>query len=378
MKERLGQPVYVTRPSMPEYEEYIQRIKPLWESRILTNMAAYHRQLEQELCRYLQTENLSLMTNGHMALELALQSLGLSGEVITTPFTFVSTTHAITRNNLTPVFCDIDPKDFTIDPEKLEAKISKKTCAIVPVHVYGRMCQVEKIEEIAKKHHLKVIYDAAHTFGVTYKGIPAVHYGDLSVLSFHATKVFSTVEGGAVIYREPEIGKELYSLKNFGIRSEVTVDGVGANAKMDELRAIMGLCNLQNIEREIAKRKLVFDAYQEQLNEVEGLTLPFVQEQVKSNYAYFPVLFDPDILGVSRDTVYEELQKRNVYTRKYFYPLINDMDCYKTVYSSKETPVAAKVAGSVLTLPIYADLDLATVFYICEAIKEIMKRGRQA
>lgn len=378
MKEKLEQPVYVTRPSMPEYEEYIRQIKPLWESRILTNMASYHQQLEQELCRYLQTESLSLMTNGHMALELALQSLGLSGEVLTTPFTFVSTTHAITRNNLTPVFCDIDPEDFTIDAAKLEAKISKKTCAIVPVHVYGRICQVEKIEEIARKHRLKVIYDAAHTFGVTYKGIPAAQYGDLSVLSFHATKVFSTVEGGAVVYHEPEIGRELYSLKNFGIRSEVTIDGVGANAKMDELRAIMGLCNLQNIDREIAKRKVVFETYMEQLAGIKGLTLPFVQEHVRSNYAYFPVLFDADILGTDRDTVYEELQKRNVYTRKYFYPLINDMDCYRTVYSSKETPVAQRVAGSVLTLPIYADLETETVSYICDAIKEIIKRGKKA
>ncbi len=378
MKEKLEQPVYVTRPSMPEYEEYIRQIKPLWESRILTNMASYHQQLEQELCRYLQTESLSLMTNGHMALELALQSLGLSGEVLTTPFTFVSTTHAITRNNLTPVFCDIDPEDFTIDAAKLEAKISKKTCAIVPVHVYGRICQVEKIEEIARKHRLKVIYDAAHIFGVTYKGIPAAQYGDLSVLSFHATKVFSTVEGGAVVYHEPEIGRELYSLKNFGIRSEVTIDGVGANAKMDELRAIMGLCNLQNIDREIAKRKVVFETYMEQLAGIKGLTLPFVQEHVRSNYAYFPVLFDADILGTDRDTVYEELQKRNVYTRKYFYPLINDMDCYRTVYSSKETPVAQRVAGSVLTLPIYADLETETVSYICDAIKEILKRGKKA
>ena len=378
MKEKLEQPVYVTRPSMPEYEEYIRQIKPLWESRILTNMASYHQQLEQELCRYLQTESLSLMTNGHMALELALQSLGLSGEVLTTPFTFVSTTHAITRNNLTPVFCDIDPEDFTIDAAKLEAKISKKTCAIVPVHVYGRICQVEKIEEIARKHRLKVIYDAAHIFGVTYKGIPAAQYGDLSVLSFHATKVFSTVEGGAVVYHEPEIGRELYSLKNFGIRSEVTIDGVGANAKMDELRAIMGLCNLQNIDREIAKRKVVFETYMEQLAGIKGLTLPFVQEHVRSNYAYFPVLFDADILGTDRDTVYEELQKRNVYTRKYFYPLINDMDCYRTVYSSKETPVAQRVAGSVLTLPIYADLETETVSYICDAMKEILKRGKKA
>lgn len=377
MKGRLEKPVYVTRPSMPDYNEYVERIRPLWDSHILTNMAEYHQQLEQELCRYLQTDRISLMTNGHMALEMALQSQGLSGEVITTPFTFISTTHAIVRNNLTPVFCDINEKDLTIDVSKIEALISKRTCAIVPVHIYGRICDVEKIEEIAKRHGLKVIYDAAHAFGVTYKGKPAACYGDMSILSFHATKVFNTVEGGAVIYHNEEDGKELYSLKNFGIRSEEYIDGVGANAKMDELRAIMGLCNLRNVEREISRRKVLFEAYIEGLKDIPGITLPFVQKDVKTNYAYFPLLFDKKILGVGRDVIYEELKKRNVYTRKYFYPLVNDTKCYGNIYSVKGTPVAQKAAASVLTLPIYADLETETVSCICAYIREIIGKGEK-
>ncbi len=375
MKNRLEKPIYVTRPSMPDYEEYMEQIKPLWDSHALTNMAEYHGRLERELGRYLQTEKLSLMTNGHMALEMALQSLGLSGEVITTPFTFISTTHAIVRNNLTPVFCDIDGRDFTMDAAKLEALISKRTCAIVPVHVYGRICNVEKIEEIAKRHGLKVIYDAAHAFGVTYKGKPAVSYGDMSTLSFHATKVFHTVEGGAVVYRDDETGSELYSLKNFGIRSEECTDGVGANAKMDELRAAMGLCNLRNVEADIARRKILFETYLERLEGTAGLTLPFVQKDVKSNYAYFPVLFDEEVLGIGRDDVYEELKKRNIYARKYFYPLASDAECYRNVYSSSATPVAKRVAESVLTLPMYADLERQEVVLICENIREIIGQG---
>ncbi|MCI9486858.1 MAG: DegT/DnrJ/EryC1/StrS family aminotransferase [Lachnospiraceae bacterium] len=375
MKNRLEKPIYVTRPSMPDYEEYIEQIRPLWDSHVLTNMAEYHGRLERELSRYLQVDRLSLVTNGHMALELALQALGLSGEVITTPFTFISTTHAIVRNNLTPVFCDIDGRDFTMDVTKLEALIGKKTCAIVPVHVYGRVCQVEKIEEIARKHGLKVIYDAAHAFGVTYKGKPAVSYGDMSTLSFHATKVFNTVEGGAVVYHDDEVGSELYSLKNFGIRSEECTDGVGANAKMDELRAIMGLCNLRNVEADIVKRKALFETYMECLEGIAGLSLPFVQKDVKANYAYFPVLFDEGVLGIGRDAVYEELKKRNIYARKYFYPLANAAQCYRNVYSSSATPVAERVAVSVLTLPMYADLERREVVLICENIREIIGRG---
>ena len=367
-------PIYVTKSSMPPYEEYIEMIKPLWESHCITNMGEYHQKLEKELQNYLQVENVSLMTNGHMALEMALQSLELSGEVITTPFTFVSTIHAISRNNLTPVFCDINEDDFTIDVSKIEALINKKTCAIVPVHVFGKVCNVEEIERIAQKYNLKVIYDASHTFGATYKGKHIVEYGDVSTLSFHATKVFNTVEGGAVVYHDDKIGSELYSLKNFGIRSEELIDGIGANAKMDEFRAIMGLCNLKYINAEIEKRKLVYEKYLELLEQEEGLVLPNIQRDVKPNYAYFPVLFDEEILGINRNVVYDELKKSNIYARKYFYPLINDTKCYCNVYSSKETPIAKKISDSILTLPIYADLSLQEVEIICEKLKEIIRR----
>lgn len=367
-------PIYVTKSSMPPYEEYIEMIKPLWESHALTNMGKYHGELEKELCRYLEADYISLMTNGHMALEMAIQSMNLTGEVITTPFTFVSTIHAISRNNLTPVFCDVKENDFTIDPQKIEALINKRTCAIVPVHVFGSVCDVEEIERIAKKYNLKVIYDAAHSFGVTYKGKHVVNYGDVSTLSFHATKVYNSIEGGAVVYHDQEIGSELYSLKNFGIRSEVLIDGIGANAKMDEFRAIMGLCNLKYIDNEINKREQIYKKYIVLLNGIDGLVLPKVQEFVKSNYIYFPVLFDNNNLGVSRDYIYEELKKENIYTRRYFYPLISETECYRNVYSSKETPIAKKISDTVLTLPIYADLMIEDVERICKVIKQIIKR----
>lgn len=370
----LKKPIYVTRTSMPPYEEYVEMIKPLWDSHCLTNMGEYHRKLEKELENYLGVDNVSLMTNGHMALEMALQALELSGEVITTPFTFVSTIHAITRNNLTPVFCDINEDDYTIDTTKIEALINKRTCAIVPVHVFGRVCNIEEIERIARKHNLKVIYDASHTFGATYKGKHIVEYGDVATLSFHATKVFNTVEGGAVVYHTEKTGSELYSLKNFGIRSEELIDGIGANAKMDEFRAIMGLCNLKYINSEIQKRKKVYEKYMEMLSGIEGLRLSEIQEDVNANYAYFPVLFDNEILGVSRNDIYEELKKENIYTRKYFYPLVSDTKCYCNVYSSKETPIAKKISDCILTLPIYADLDVNDVAEIASKILKIIGR----
>ncbi len=375
MCETNQRPIFVTRPSMPPYEEYIRMIKPLWDSHNLTNMGEYHRKLEEDIKKYLKADFISLMTNGHMALELAIQSMNLSGEVITTPFTFVSTVHAIKRNHLTPVFCDINADDFTIDASKIEALINKRTCAIVPVHVLGRICEVEKIRSIAQKHRLKVIYDASHSFGETYKGEHAANFGDAATLSFHATKVYHTLEGGAVVYHEKTMGDELYSLKNFGIRSETLIDGIGANAKMDEFRAVMGICNLRHLDQEIEKRHRVYEKYMELLGGIEGLTLPYIQKYVTSNYAYFPVLFDRDLLGAGRDILYEELKKRGIYARKYFYPLISDADCYHTVYSSKETPVARKVSDSILTLPIYADLPEEEVIRICQAVKEIIKRG---
>ena len=364
--------ILVTRSSMPEYEEYIEEIKDIWDSHWLTNMGAKHNELEKELEKYLKVDHVSLFSNGHMALELLIQALHLTGEVITTPFTFASTTHAIVRNGLTPVFCDVNPEDYTMDVSKIEALITDKTSAIIPVHVYGNLCDVEAIEAIAKKHHLKVIYDAAHTFGVTYKGRGVATFGDASMFSFHATKVFHTIEGGAVCFNGEQNGlkEDLYGLKNFGIRNEVVVDAVGANSKMNEFQAAMGICNLRHVNGEIEKRRHVAERYLEHLEGVKGLKLPsYDNPDWKPNYAYFPVVFDGFVAG--RDLVWDYLASHKIYSRKYFYPLTNEFQCYQGRFSGEQTPVAKYVADRVLTLPMYADLAMEDVDRICGLLKEI-------
>ena len=364
--------ILVTKSSMASLEEYIDEIKELWDSRWLTNMGVKHKQLQEELKDYLKVENIDLLTNGHMALELSLQAMGfeVGSEVITTPFTFASTTHAIVRNNLEPVFCDIDPIDFTIDVTKIEELITDKTVAIVPVHVYGNVCNLEEIDRIAKKHNLKVIYDAAHTFGVKYKGQGIGAFGDASCFSFHATKVFNSIEGGAVTFKDTEFGLDIYRLKNFGIRGPERVDGVGANAKMNEFCAAMGLCNLRHIDEEIAKRKLVVERYREHLDGVKGLQLNPIQDNVEMNYSYFPVVFDEQVFGSSRDEVFEYLAENGIGARKYFYPLTNTFECFKEKYDAGLTPIALDISKRVLTLPLYADLALEDVDRICELIME--------
>lgn len=365
--------ILVTRSSMPEYEEYIEEIKDLWESRWLTNMGAKHNKLEQQLAEYLKVENVSLFSNGHLALELLIQAMGLTGEVITTPYTFASTTHAIVRNGLTPVFCDVNPDDYTIDVTKIESLITEKTSAIIPVHVYGNICDVEAIEAIAKKHNLKVIYDAAHTFGVEYKGRGIATYGDASMFSFHATKVYNTIEGGAVCFNGNEGGlkEKLYGLKNFGIRGEELVDAVGSNSKMNEFQAAMGICNLRHIEEELEKRSHVVARYRERLEGVEGLKLAPIQKGVKPNYAYFPVVFDENVFAGGRDAIYDWMKQNGVFTRKYFYPLTNSFDCYKGQFDAAvDTPVAYETSHRVLTLPLYADLRREDVDRICDLILE--------
>lgn len=363
--------ILVTRSSMPTYEEYIEEIKDIWDSHWLTNMGTKHNQLELELADYLKVDNVSLFSNGHMALELLIQAMGLTGEVITTPFTFASTTHAIVRNGLTPVFCDINPDDYTMDVSKIEALITDKTSAIIPVHVYGNLCDVEAIEAIAKKHNLKVIYDAAHTFGVEYKRRGVASFGDASIFSFHATKVYNTIEGGAVCFNGNEDGlkEKLYGLKNFGIRGEEMVDAVGANSKMNEFQAAMGICNLRHLDGEIEKRSRVVARYREHLEGVPGIRLASVQKDVKSNYAYFPVVFDETVLGYSRDDIYDMLRAQDIFTRKYFYPITNSFECYRDKYDAKETPVALETSLRVLTLPLYADLALEDVDRICDLIR---------
>ena len=358
--------INVTRSSMPDFEEYCNEIKELWESRWLTNMGVKHKQLEADLKEYLNTPNITLYTNGHLALEgiLSVMNFPKGSEVITTPFTFVSTTNSIARSGLVPVFCDINDVDYTVDVTKIEALITDKTVAIMPVHVYGNLCDVKAIDEIAKKHNLKVIYDAAHAFGVTYNGENCANFGDASMFSFHATKVFNTVEGGAVCYADDSLVQPLNDMKSFGLFGE---EGryIGTNAKMSEFHAAMGICNLRHIEGEIAKRKTAVERYRERLSGVEGIKLTPEQDGVKSNYAYFPVVFDG--YKYDRDQVFELLKKDDIIARKYFYPLTNSFECYKD-YDKGETPVAEYIANRVLTLPLFADLTVEDVDRICDII----------
>lgn len=363
--------INVTRSSMPTYEEYCEEIKELWESRWLTNMGVKHNRLQAELEKYLSVPHVTLYTNGHLALEHVIESMNFpkGSEVITTPFTFASTTHAIARNGLVPVFCDVNEEDYTIDVTKIEELVTDKTVAIVPVHVYGNLCNVEEISKIAEKHSLKVIYDAAHAFGVTYNGISTACMGDASMFSFHATKVFNTIEGGAVCYSDDSLEQVLIDRRNFGLNGE---EGryIGANAKMNEFQAAMGICNLRYIDGEIAKRKAVVERYRERLSNVQGIKLCKEQNGVKSNYAYFPVVFDG--YKHSRDEIFEKLKNQNIIARKYFYPLTNGFECYKDYETAgvEKTPVADHIASRVLTLPLYADLAIEDVDRICDIILE--------
>ncbi len=363
--------ILVTQSSMPPYEEYIEAIKPLWDSHWLTNMGKYHKELEGKLREYLDVPELSLMVNGHMALEMTIQAFGFpeGAEIITTPFTFISTTHAIVRNHLKPVFCDVKLSDGTIDESKIEDLITDKTVAILPVHVYGNVCNVEEIQKIADKHHLKVIYDAAHAFGVKYKGKGIGAYGDAAIFSFHATKVFNTIEGGAVAFLDHALYEKLYNLKNFGIRGEEVVEAVGANAKMNEFCAIMGLCNLRHIDEVIAGRAKRYQIYIENLKDVKGIRLFKKKVVEKDNYAYFPILIEDDY-RISRDELYTLLKENNIYARKYFYPLTSDQVCFNSKYKNYNLKNARKMSNQILTLPLYDHLEYESMEKIIEIIKE--------
>lgn len=362
--------ILVTRSSMPSYEEYCEEIKELWDTHWLTNMGPKHKQLQKELEEYFSIPHVALYTNGHLALENAIAALNLpkGGEVITTPFTFASTTHAIVRNGLVPVFCDVKEDDYTIDTKMMEELITDNTVAIVPVHVYGNMCDVGEIDRIAKKYGLKVIYDAAHAFAVKYKGQSSASFGDASMFSFHATKVFNTIEGGCVCFKDDSWLQILNDMKNFGIHGPESVEYVGGNAKMNEFQAAMGLCNLRHLDKEIAKRKKVVERYRERLEGVEGIKLSVIQKDVESNYAYFPVVFDG--YKYTRNEVFEKLAEQGIGTRKYFFPLTNSFECYRNypTAGTEKTPVAQHMALRVLTLPLYVDLSLEDVDRICDVI----------
>jgi len=320
------------------------------------------------LRNYLDVPKVSLFTNGHLALELVLQAFNLSGEVITTPFTFASTTHAIVRNNLQPVFCDINMDDCTIDVNRIENLITDKTSAILPVHVYGNICNVVEIEKIANRYNLKVIYDAAHAFGEKYDGTGVGNFGDASMFSFHATKVFNTIEGGAVTFTDTELEKKLYQLKNFGIKSEDEVDGIGSNAKMNEFQAAMGICNLRHIDSNILERKRVFNRYTDRIRTVKGLRIVSSFKNTTSNYSYFPLIIDETQFHKTRDEVYKELKDRNIFSRKYFYPLTTSFGCYPEYHNKFDLPIAEYVSKRILTLPLYPDLTNQEVDKICSII----------
>lgn len=366
-------PILVTRSSMPDFDEYIEEIRPLWESHFLTNMGVKHRELERQLIEYLGVDDIALFVNGHSALECTIEAMELKGKVITTPYTFASTTHAIVRMGLEPVFADIKEDDYTLDPSKIEELIDDNTCAIMPVHVYGNLCDVDAIEQIAREHGLKVIYDAAHAFGVQRNGVFAAAYGDASMFSFHATKVFNTIEGGAVCFHDHALKKRLDQWKNFGITGTESVEYIGGNAKMNEFCAAMGICNLRHLPEEIGKRKKVAERYWEQLDGVPGVILCKPQADITPNYAYLPVVFEESQFGATRDDVYEALMSLDIHPRKYFYPLISDYACYEGRFDSNQTPVAKHVADRVLTLPMYADLSMDDVDWICSVVKGVRR-----
>lgn len=363
--------IYVTKPSLPPLDEFNEYLKQIWDSAVLTNGGDYHKQLETALCKYLDVKYISLFSNGTLALITALQALKITGEVITTPFSFVATSHSLWWNDIKPIFVDIDPVTLNLDPDKIEAAITDKTTAIMPVHVYGTPCDNDRVMEIAKKHNLKVIYDAAHAFNVRENDVSVVDYGDLSILSFHATKVFSTIEGGAIISHTPEMKQHIDDLKNFGFRDEVTVVTPGINAKMNELQAAYGLLSLKYVDEAIEKRKKIAEMYNSNLANIQGVNFLQFGDHIKHNYSYYPIFIDSSKYGKKRDELYEFLKGKNIFCRRYFYPLISDFETYKELESSRSQnlSVAHKVAESVLCLPIYPDLELQDVERICNLIK---------
>lgn len=366
-------PIYVTRPNLPPLEKLEPYLREIWESKILTNNGPFHQKFEKELARYLEVEHLSLFANATLALIVGLQALRITGEVITTPFSFVATTHALKWNDVTPVFCDIEAKTLNLDPDKIEALITPRTTAIMPVHVYGHPCNTEAIQDIADKYGLKVIYDAAHAFGIKLKNKNLLLEGDMSIISFHATKLFTTFEGGAIIVKDEKLKKRIDFLKNFGFADEVTVVAPGINAKMNEFQSVIGLLSLEIVEEEIAKRKKVAETYFELLRDIKGISVFDNFDDYDYNYSYFPVLIDEAEFGCSREKVYYELRKNNIYARRYFYPLISNMPTYRNLSSAakENLPVANKIAEQVLCLPIYGGLDESHVQLICSLIEKL-------
>lgn len=363
MTNKIKTPIYVTQPALPPLEEFTEYLRQIWDNKIITNNGPFHRQLEDELCDYLGVKHISLFTNGTLALVTALQALRISGEVITSPYSFVATTHALWWNNITPVFVDVEPDYCNLDPEKIESAITPQTTAIMPIHVYGNPCNVEEIQRIAATYNLRVIYDAAHVFGVRMNGTSVLNFGDMSILSFHATKVYNTFEGGAIVCNDAQTKRHIDDLKNFGFRGETTVVAPGINAKMNEVQAAMGLLQLKYINNNIEKRRIIADTYRELLKNIPGLRFLDDMQGVKHCYSYFPIFIDKQTFGLSRDALYEKLKAKNIHGRRYFYPLISDFPAYRGLPSAGQDnlPVATKLSEQVICLPIYPELKLDKV-----------------
>lgn len=353
---------------MPPLADYVAEIAPLWTSRWLTNRGELHERFSSALSARLSAPHLALFANGHLALEAILDAFELTGEVITTPFTFASTTHALTRRGLTPVFADISEDDFTIDPESIQRLITPATTAILGVHIYGNLCDVQAIQRIADRHGLKVIYDAAHAFDVSLNGENSAAFGDACMYSFHATKVFHSIEGGLAVVRTPELADSLYSLQNFGITGPETVPSVGGNGKLTEFAAAMGLCNLRLLDHEIDRRGRAYRAYMARLSGVPGLHTPAPTPGSTPNYSYMPLQIKAAVFGADRDEVFDRLGQAGVGTRKYFYPLVSDYEAYAGLFDSGQTPVASRVSREILALPLYADLTTDEVDHVCDVI----------
>ncbi|MBL7127371.1 MAG: DegT/DnrJ/EryC1/StrS family aminotransferase [Ignavibacteria bacterium] len=365
--------IFVTQPSLPDLDEFINSLKEIWDSKWITNMGKFHKEFENQLTNYLGVKYVSLFANGTMALISALQVLRITGEVITTPYSFVATTHALWWNGIKPVFVDIENGYCNLNPEKIEAAITPNTTAIMPVHIYGNPCDVNRIQEIADVYGLKTIYDAAHAFRVERDGNSILNFGDLSVLSFHATKTFNTIEGGAIVCQDEKTKKRIDFLKNFGFADEVTVVAPGINAKMNELQAAYGLLQLKTFDEQIKKREEITKVYRDSLIGVNGIRLLKDIEYIKHNYSYFPIFIDDTIYPISRDNLYEKLKEKNIFGRRYFYPLISEFPAYRGLASSKPAnlPVANKIANQVLCLPIYPDLSVKNVLLIIDIIKNV-------
>ncbi len=365
----MNKPITVTQPYLPSLEEFVPYLEKIWESKQLTNNGLLHQQLEKELAGYLGVEYISVFANGTLALMSALQALDIKGEVITTPYSFVATTHSLWWNKITPVFVDIEPAHLNLDPDKIQAAITPETSAIMPVHVYGNPCNIDEINKIAKKNNLKVLYDAAHAFGVKRNGDSILNFGDLSVLSFHATKIFSTIEGGAIVCHSKEMKHRIDNLKNFGFRGELVVEEPGINAKMNEVQAAFGLLQLKSINQIIDIRKEITELYRRELKGIPGIRFLEEVENVDHNYSYFPIFIGEEY-SISRDELYELFKTKNIFTRRYFYPLISSFTAYKDLPSSNKEnlQVANKLAEEVLCLPIYPELRLEDVVSICRII----------